>query len=150
MPAGSGVIINSNDKVEIFNNLISGNNTANIVISSYFSAGYNERQMTESFDPYPEGIFIYDNQFGPGGQAPGFPELDMLRVAIFGEEGAFPDILWDGVVHPERLSSEHAICVQNNNAQVLNIDAANGSINPRVESAPYDCEHPRLQAVVLP
>lgn len=150
VPAGSGVIINSNDKVEIFNNIISGNNTANIVISSYFSAGYNERQMTESFDPYPEGIFIYDNQFGPGGQAPGFPELDMLRVAVFGEEGALPDILWDGVVHPERQSSEQVICVQNSSAQVLNIDAANGSINPRIESALHDCEHPRLQAVVLP
>ncbi|HLT64121.1 MAG TPA: parallel beta-helix domain-containing protein [Pseudohongiella sp.] len=150
VPAGSGVIINSNDKVEIFNNIVSGNNTANVVISSYFSAGYNDRQMTESFDPYPETIFIYDNQFGPGGTAPGFPELDMLRMALFGENGAFPDIIWDGVVHPERQSPEYAICVQNGAAQVLNIDAGNGSASPRIESAPHDCEHPRLTPVVLP
>lgn len=150
VPAGSGIIINSNDKVEIFNNIVSGNQTANVVISSYFSAGYNERQMSESFDPYPETIFIYDNQFGPGGNAPGFPELDMLRQAVFGSDGAFPDILWDGVVHPERQSSEYAICVRNPGAQVLNIDAANGSASPRVESAPHDCEHPRLTPVVLP
>lgn len=150
VPAGSGVIINSNDKVEIFNNIVSGNQTANIVISSYFSAGYNERQMSESFDPYPETIFIYDNQFGPGGNAPGFPELDMLRQAVFGADGAFPDIIWDGVVHPERQSAEYAICVRNGSAQVLNIDAANASANPRVESAPHDCEHPRLSPVALP
>src|SRR5690606_18113395 len=41
VPAGSGVIINSNDKVEIFDNDIAGNDTAGILISSYFSAGYS-------------------------------------------------------------------------------------------------------------
>ena len=33
VPAGSGVVINSNDQVEVFNNRFSNNNTANIVIS---------------------------------------------------------------------------------------------------------------------
>lgn len=150
VPAGSGVIINSNDKVEIFNNRFDDNQTANIVISSYFSAGYNERQMAADFDPYPETIFIYDNQFGPGGNAPGFPELDMLRQALFGADGSFPDIIWDGVVHPERLSQDYAICVNNGNAQVLNIDAANNSGNPRIESEPHQCEHNKLPPVTLP
>lgn len=40
VPAGSGIMVNSNDEVEIFNNRISGNQTANIVLSSYFSANY--------------------------------------------------------------------------------------------------------------
>ena len=43
VPAGSGVVINSNDKVEIFDNDIADNQTANVIISSYFSTGY----MTE-------------------------------------------------------------------------------------------------------
>lgn len=150
VPAGSGVLINSNDKVEIFNNRFDNNQTANIIISSYFSAGYNNRQMAADFDPYPETIFIYDNQFGSGGNAPGFPELDMLRQALFGADGSFPDIVWDGVVHPERLTSEYAICVSNGDAQVLNIDGANNSGNPRVENEPHHCEHSKLPAVVLP
>lgn len=150
VPAGSGVLINSNDKVEIFDNDFSGNQTANIIVSSYFSAGYNTRQMAESFDPYPETIFIYNNTFSPGGNAPGFPELDMLRQALFGAHGSFPDILWDGVTHPDRLSAEYAICVDNGSAQVLNIDAGNNNANPRVDMSSHQCQHEKLAAVVLP
>lgn len=150
VPAGSGVLINSNDKVEIFNNRFDDNQTANIIISSYFSAGYNDRQMAADFDPYPETIFIYDNEFGAGGNAPGFPELDMLRQALFGADGSFPDIIWDGITHPERQSMEYAICVQNGAAQVLNIDGANNSANARVESEPHQCEHSKLSPVSLP
>ncbi|TFH75956.1 hypothetical protein E3V39_02720 [Gammaproteobacteria bacterium LSUCC0112] len=150
VPAGSGVLINSNDKVEIFNNRFDGNQTANIIISSYFSAGYNDRQMAADFDPYPETIFIYDNVFGAGGNAPGFPELDMLRQALFGTDGSFPDIIWDGVVHPERQSPEHAICVNNGDAQLLNIDSANASANPRVDTEAHRCTHNKLSPVALP
>ena len=150
VPAGSGVLINSNDRVEIFNNRFADNQTANILISSYFSAGYNDRQMAADFDPYPETIFIYDNEFGAGGYAPGFPELDMLRQALFGADGRFPDIIWDGVVHPERTGGEYAICVNNSDAQVLNIDGANGSANARIDTAPHQCEHNKLPAVTLP
>lgn len=150
VPAGSGVLINSNDKVEIFNNRFDNNQTANIIISSYFSAGYNDRQMAADFDPYPETIFIYDNEFGAGGSAPGFPELDMLRQALFGADGSFPDIIWDGIVHPERLSMEYAICVQNGDAQVLNIDGANNSANARIETEAHQCEHDKLSPVSLP
>lgn len=150
VPAGSGVLINSNDKVEIFNNSFDDNQTANIIVSSYFSAGYNDRQMAADFDPYPETIFIYDNVFGAGGNAPGFPELDMLRQALFGADGSFPDIIWDGVVHPERQSPENALCVNNGDAQVLNIDAANASANPRLDTEAHRCTHTKLSPVSLP
>jgi hypothetical protein len=69
---------------------------------------------------------------------------------LFGADGSFPDILWDGIVHPERQSMEYAICVQNGEAQVLNIDAANSNANPRVETEPHACEHNRLTPVSLP
>jgi parallel beta-helix repeat protein len=150
VPAGSGVLINSNDKVEVFDNDIHGHQTANVLISSYFSAGYSGRQMAESFDPYPETIFIYNNRFGPGGDAPGFPELDMLRRAMFGEDGRFPDVIWDGVTHPERSDPALAICIDNGDVEVLNIDAANGNANPHFSTDQHQCQHPKLPAVVLP
>ena len=40
VPAGSGIVINSNDRVEIFDNDIADNDTANIIISSYYATGY--------------------------------------------------------------------------------------------------------------
>jgi parallel beta-helix repeat protein len=37
VPAGSGIVINSNDRVEIFDNDIADNDTANIIVSSYYA-----------------------------------------------------------------------------------------------------------------
>ena len=81
VPAGSGIVINANDRVEIFGNEIFDNQTANILISSYFSAGYSkDRETAASFDPYPETIYIYGNNFRGGGKAPDREELETLRV----------------------------------------------------------------------
>ena len=53
VPAGSGVLINSNDKVEIFDNDIADNDTANIVISSYYSTGYQgTREAVDHYDRF--------------------------------------------------------------------------------------------------
>ncbi len=149
VPSGSGVIINSNDKVEIFDNDIGDNNTSGILISSYFSAGYSSRQMSEAFDPYPETIYIYNNRYSANGSSPGRPELDMLRIAVFGEQGRLPDIIWDGVTHPDRIAPEYAICVEEASAQLLNIDAANENANPRIDMTAHTCSHEKLVRIVL-
>jgi hypothetical protein len=74
VPAGSGVVINSNDKVEIFDNDISDNDTANVIVSSYWSTGYmNKYGVAKAYDPYPEEIFIYGNRFKGGGESPEWP-----------------------------------------------------------------------------
>lgn len=155
VPAGSGVIINSNDSVEIFNNRISGNATANIVISSYFSANYSgSLEVAPQFDPYPESIYIYDNAFAPGGDKPGFPELDALRIAMFGAEGAFPDILWDGALNPELLTdgalpADQAICINNGDAVMLNADSLNGGAGANMNMGNHSCDLTKLTAVDL-
>jgi len=149
VPAGSGIVINANDKVEIFDNDIADNQTANILISSYFSAGYSsDRETAEAFDPYPEGIFIYANRFRDGGNAPDREELEMLRVAMFGEEGSLPDVVWDGFVNPE-LSAENVLCVDNGESLVINVDAAGGYENVTVDMTAHACELEKLTEVVL-
>ena len=48
VPKGTGVLINSNDRVEVFDNKIKDNQTANILISSYFSASFaGQRELAE-------------------------------------------------------------------------------------------------------
>ena len=47
VPAGSGMVVNSNSKVEFFDNDITDNQTANIIISSYFSTGYYTEKGVE-------------------------------------------------------------------------------------------------------
>src|SRR5690606_20968384 len=135
VPAGSGIVINSNDAVEIFSNRIADNDTANIIISAAQSSGYYEEGEAASvFDPYPESIFIYDNQFSGGGSSPDTLELKALKLKEFGIGKALPDILWDGYVDSAKqvngeTPDELKICVQNGDAQVLNVDAANGYKN---------------------
>jgi parallel beta-helix repeat protein len=55
VPAGTGVAINSNSKVEIFDNDITDNQTANVIVSSYHSTGYyTTKGVAEGYDPYPK------------------------------------------------------------------------------------------------
>jgi parallel beta-helix repeat protein len=156
VPAGSGIVVNSNDRIEIFDNDIADNATANVLISSLFSAQYTQdRPRAESFDPYPESIYIYDNRFSGGGTSPGREALAAVRDALFGAGGALPDIVWDGVVATERLVDgelpvELRICVRNGDAQVLNVDGANANAQPRIDTASHDCELAKLPPVTLP
>lgn len=154
VPAGSGVIINANDDVEIFDNDITGNRTANVIVASIFSSGISQEGMTADFDPYAEGIYIHGNRMGGGGKDPDGAELTALKVMMFGPFGAIPDVLWDGYVDPAKmengaLPAHLRLCVQNDGAEVLNVDAPNGNKNPRLATADHDCAHERLPAVTL-
>ena len=144
------MIINSNDRVEIFNNKIRDNDTANILISSYFSANYaGQSELAEEFDPYPEEIYIYDNEMTGGGDAPGSDYLVQVRDAVYGAEGAFPDIIWDGIVNSERAEGIAVICVSGDGVELLDIDTANEFANPNVDMTRYDCEVEKLAAITL-
>ncbi len=104
VPAGSGVVVNSNPKVEIFDNDIAGNKTANLIISSYYSTNYyNTKGVDPKYDPYPRSIFVYGNRFKGGGDSPDGMELKTLKVAMFGINGHFPDVLWDGYLDAATL-----------------------------------------------
>jgi parallel beta-helix repeat protein len=156
VPAGSGIVINSNDKVEIFDNDIADNDTANIIISSYYATGYQgTREMAANYDPYPETIYIYGNRFSGGGSSPDGLELKALKVAMFGLNGSLPDVLWDGYANADKLDvdgnhrPEYAICVDSDEVEVLNADLPNGSDNIVVGAAQHRCQHEKLPAVVL-
>jgi len=153
VPAGSGVVINSNDQVEIFDNDIGGNNTANVIISSYFSTGYMNREgVAPTFDPWPEAIFIHDNRFTPGGNKPDGLDLQALRVAKFGVTGSLPDVLWDGYVDVKKFKDGKvdpalAVCVDNGAAQTLNADAPHKHKSPALVGDAVRCRLTPLPAI---
>ena len=156
VPAGSGVVINSNDKVEIFDNDIADNDTANVIVSSYFATGYfGKEESVAEYDPYPETIYIYGNRFSGGGSSPDGLDLKALKVAMFGLTGSFPDVIWDGYENPDKLDQDgnllaaFAICVDNGDAELLNVDLGNDSDNIVVGEAQHACQHEKLPAVVL-
>jgi parallel beta-helix repeat protein len=155
IPAGSGVVVNANDQVEIFDNDITGNKTANIIIASVFSSGLSKDGMSPDYDAYPESIYIYGNRMKDGGGNPDGVKLQALRIAMAGPLGALPDIFWDGYVDEKKLidgalPAPLRICVQNDGAEVLNVDAANDFKNPKIVTAEHDCALEKLPAIVLP
>jgi len=154
VPAGTGVIVNSNDHVEIFNNNIRNNQTANIIVSSVFSSNYADQEAVAGYDPYPEAVYIYGNTFEGGGDSPDGLDLKALKVAMFGLTGSFPDIVWDGYYNVEKypdgvLTGDQRICVNNGDVLVLNADSQNGNKNPSTEMASHNCELEKLPAISL-
>ncbi|MYN46901.1 hypothetical protein GTP23_17810 [Pseudoduganella sp. FT93W] len=154
VPAGSGIVINSNSKVEIFDNDVTDNQTANVIISSYHSTGYfTEKGVASNYDPYPKAIYVYGNRFKGGGDSPDGLDLKALKIAMYGLSGHMPDVLWDGYVDTKllvkgQLPAEQRICIQND-AEVLNADGPNKYKNPSKDSAPFRCELAKLPAVSI-
>ena len=148
------MVVNSNDKVEIFDNDIADNKTANLIVASYFSTNYyNTRGVAPSYNPYPKGIFIYGNRLKGGGDSPDGIKLKTLKTAMYGLTGHFPDVLWDGYVDVKSLvdgvpPAADRICIQDVSG-VLNADGPHGYKNPSTDTKPYDCTLPKLPAVVL-
>lgn len=154
VPAGSGIVISSNDQVEIFDNEIRDNQTANIIVSSVYSTNYSELNAVEGYDPYPEAIYIYGNNLSGGGDSPDGLDLKTLKTVMFGINGAFPDVLWDGYVNPAKLvdgelPSDQRICIDNGDAGIINVDGPNDFANPNTEIAAHQCSLPKLPAVEL-
>ena len=154
VPAGTGVIVNSNDLVEIFDNEISDNQTGNIIVSSLHTTGYSEEQASASFDPYPEGIFIYGNTFTGGGDNPDTPELKMALQLLFGDEGRLPDVIWDGYYDEAKLidgvmPDALKICIDNGDIGVLNANGPSGFMQPSTDMTPFECSLDKLSPVDL-
>jgi parallel beta-helix repeat protein len=154
VPAGSGIVINSNSKVEIFDNDVIENQTANVIISSYHSTGYyTEKGVAAGYDPYPKAIYVYGNRFKGGGDSPDGLDLKALKIAMYGLTGHLPDVLWDGYIDTKlvvkgQLPAEHRICVQKD-AEVLNADGPNKYKNPSKDAAPFRCELAKLPPVTI-
>jgi parallel beta-helix repeat protein len=149
VPAGCGVLVNAASEVEIFNNDLANNQTANLMISAYFfradpatPAGAAAGQGAA-----PHAVYVYGNRFVGGGNAPDGAALKALKQAKFGGPGGhLPDILWDGY----RDGQPQRICIQNERAAVLDADAPHGFSAPSTAMALFRCELPKLPAVVLP
>ncbi len=152
VPAGSGIVINSNDDIEVFDNEVRDNATTNIIVSSVYSTGYKDSSASPNFDPYPERIYIHNNTLSGGGDSPDGLDLKALKVALYGLTGNFPDVLWDGYYNKERMVDGvklgPQICLRDVSG-VVNADGPGGYKNPSKDAKPFDCELPRLPAIDL-
>jgi parallel beta-helix repeat protein len=141
VPAGSGIIINSNDDVEIFNNNLNGHRTGHVIISSFYSSGWEGYEIADDFNPYPEGIWVYDNSYENGGNNPDALILQAARVAMFGLTGSLPPVIWDGYIDPQfgdmAWPEDKRLCVTD--AEVMYVYDPAGAEEPRVDTEAFNC-----------
>lgn len=123
VPRGTGVIVQANSLVDIFENTIEGNETINIAIVTY---PYETED--ESYNPHPRNVQIYNNTFGKSGYRPDLETGELAKMLFELSGGDMPDIFWDGVVPLSSLLSsktkKEAVILGNNK------DATFLTINP--------------------
>ena len=144
VPAGSGLMILANDNIEIFDNNFTDNDSANIMIVSYY---ITERPFEDpNYDPFPESIFIHDNTFNGGGTNPDSEPLIALK-SVTGEP--IPDVVWDGTTIPGKGPSEILCMRANGNLSFVNLDASNGFVAPNFSTDTHDCVLTSLSEISL-
>lgn len=138
VPAGTGVLIMANDNVHVFANELSGNATANVMITAYRQS-YDDAK----FKPVPTRIMVSGNKHGRAGFAPGFPGGDQLAAAL---GGSIPPVLWDGSGDARTLHVADGV-------PVLSMGLAQGAPLETAKPAPVELNGPaapRPAAVMLP
>ena len=123
VPRGTGIIIQANSDVEVFDNDIYGNGTVNLSIVTY---GYETED--ENYNPHPKSIQIHNNRFGDGGFNPDLGTGELAAILFELSDGNMPDIFWDGILPMNQMlfgqPSEEKLIISNNG------DATFLTINP--------------------
>ena len=122
VPRGTGIIIQANSDVEVFDNDISGNGTVNVSIVTYS----NETQ-DENYYPHPRSIQIHGNRFGEGGFDPDVETGELAAILFELSDGNMPDIFWDGILPTSQIifgqpDEERLILSNNGDATFLTIN----------------------------
>ena len=121
VPRGTGIIIQANSNVEIFDNEIGENDTVNIAVVTY-----GNETDDETYYPHPKSIQIHGNKFGPTGYNPDTSKGELAEILFELSEGNMPDIFWDGLVPISQMifgqpEDEKMIISNNGDATVLAI-----------------------------
>jgi parallel beta-helix repeat protein len=122
VPRGTGIIIQANSHVEIFENDIGGNDTVNIAIVTY---GYETED--ENYYPHPRAIQIHKNRFTKSGNNPDLETGELAKILYELSDKNMPDIFWDGILPMKQIifgqpDNEKLILGDNGSATFLTIN----------------------------
>ena len=137
VPRGTGIIIQANSDVEIFDNEIGDNDTVNIAIVTY-----GNETDDQTYYPHPKSIQIHGNEFGPTGYNPDTSKGELAQILFDLSGGNMPDIFWDGLVPLSQIifgqpQDEKMIITNNGDGSLLAIKPI-GFMLPFLEPAIID------------
>ena len=122
VPRGTGIIIQANSHVEIFDNDIGGNDTINIAVVTY-----SYETNDENYYPHPKNIQIHNNRFTKSGLNPDLQTGELAKILFELSEGDMPDIFWDGLIPMKQMifgqpTQEKIVLNENGDATFLTIN----------------------------
>jgi parallel beta-helix repeat protein len=122
VPRGTGIIIQANSHVEIFENDIGGNDTVNIAIVTY---GYETED--KNYYPHPRAIQVHNNRFTKSGNNPDLDTGELAKILYELSDKNMPDIFWDGILPMKQIifgqpDNEKLILGDNGSATFLTIN----------------------------
>ena len=137
VPRGTGIIIQANSDVEIFDNEIGDNDTVNIAVVTY-----GNETDDQTYYPHPKSIQIHGNEFGPTGYNPDTSKGELAQILFDLSGGNMPDIFWDGLVPLSQIifgqpQDEKMIITNNGDGSLLAIKPI-GFMLPYLEPAILD------------
>ncbi|WP_298019893.1 parallel beta-helix domain-containing protein [uncultured Parasphingopyxis sp.] len=88
VPAGTGIMVMANRNVHIFENALTDNGSASVMI-----VAYRQPFEDENYNPLPRDVVVRDNVQNNAGYAPDFAGGAELAAAM---GGRIPPIFWDG------------------------------------------------------
>ncbi len=143
VPIGTGLMILATKEIEVYQNEILNNQSANTFILSYMTTGKPIKDKV--YDPFPSAISIHDNVYERKNGLPvGVNPLAVMLGKKFGEN--VPQIIFDGIKNPLLLDAGgnwiagQCISIINNKGQsIANLDAANGFKNMALENDSFKC-----------
>ncbi|MBM88695.1 MAG: hypothetical protein CMQ41_09990 [Gammaproteobacteria bacterium] len=144
VPPGTGLLVLANDNIEVYENEFWDNNNVNIMVYSFTLGG---RTISDpNYDPYPEQIYIHENEYRGGGTKP------RHRLLMAWHEEArvnTPNIVWGGMVR-EGSDSANILCLgTDSEVSFLNLKGGHNPADVSYDPAPHQCTLPRLQPVEL-
>jgi len=138
VPRGTGIIIQANSDIEVFDNDIGGNGTVNLAIVTY---GYDTED--ENYYPHPRSVQVHNNRFGSSGFDPDLETGELAAVLYDLSGGVMPDIFWDGILPMSQIifgqpDDEKLILGDNGEASFLTISPIKYMIGLDPVNTDYD------------
>ena len=155
VPSGTGIMVLATHNVEIYNNNIYDNKTANTCIVSYYIL--EEPINDVDYYPYPSSIYIHNNIYKRKKMLPSLSFAQPIGFLLaFNYFNDIPDIIFDGIIDEKILDNgqkinPHNICIENNgNATFLNLDASNEFENISMDASDFECILPHVNHTLYP
>lgn len=144
VPTGTGIMVMANRNVHVFENEISGNQSAAVMLVSY-----TQKFDDKTYNPLPRDIVVRDNRIGRNGWNPQF-DGGPLIAKLMG--GSLPPVMWDGVTTFAGLPDVAQVRLSDGPVLNLNLPAPGQleKARPTVSKTVGEAQVAEPAAVVLP